>query len=93
MAGHRSADVEAHRDLLVRLVAEMDTRIPNLPPRRDKFTRFHAGFPLIVVVLEEFAGCCAWRRRPRSRRASRRCVSSSSALRPPVSEDTRRACG
>ncbi|OLM27657.1 hypothetical protein Ae717Ps2_7268 [Pseudonocardia sp. Ae717_Ps2] len=51
-----SADVEAHRDLLVRLVAEMDTRIRNLPPRRDKFTRFHAGFPLIVVVLEEFAG-------------------------------------
>lgn len=51
-----SSDVLAHRDLLVRLVEEMDRRIAALPDRADKLVEFTAGQPLIVVVLEEFAG-------------------------------------
>lgn len=51
-----SGDVLVHRDLLVRLVEEMDRRIAELPPRTDKITEFSASQPLIVIVLEEFAG-------------------------------------
>lgn len=51
-----SGDVLAHRDLLVRLVEEMDRRIAELPDRSDKLTEFTSSRPLIVVVLEEFAG-------------------------------------
>jgi hypothetical protein len=51
-----SADVPAHLDLLRRLVADMDARIGDLPPRVDKLTAFTPDRPLVVVVLEEFAG-------------------------------------
>lgn len=51
-----SGDVLAHRDLLDRLVAEMDARIAELPARQDKLTVFTPDRPLIVVVLEELAG-------------------------------------
>lgn len=50
-----SADVQEHLDLLRRLVAEMDRRITELPDREDKLTP-STDNPLIVVVLEEFAG-------------------------------------
>lgn len=51
-----SRDVLAHVALLRRLVDEMDDRIADLPPRVDKLEDFTPDRPLIVVVLEEFAG-------------------------------------
>jgi S-DNA-T family DNA segregation ATPase FtsK/SpoIIIE len=51
-----SGDVLAHLHLLRRLVAEMDDRIADLPPRADKWETFTPDRPLVVVVLEEFAG-------------------------------------
>lgn len=51
-----SGDVLAHLELLRRLVAEMDQRIAALPDRADKWERFTPSRPLVLVVLEEFAG-------------------------------------
>jgi S-DNA-T family DNA segregation ATPase FtsK/SpoIIIE len=45
----------AHVHLLERLVAEMDRRIANLPPRRDQVD-ITAACPLIFFVLEEYPG-------------------------------------
>jgi S-DNA-T family DNA segregation ATPase FtsK/SpoIIIE len=50
-----SGNVREHLDLLRRLVAEMDRRITELPERADKLT-CSDEVPLMVVVLEEFAG-------------------------------------
>jgi hypothetical protein len=50
-----TADVDAHVDLLQRLVDTMDQRIAHLPPRRDQVD-IGEGCPLIVAVLEEYAG-------------------------------------
>jgi len=51
-----SRDVLAHLALLRLLVDEMDERIATLPPRVDKLDEFTIDCPLVVVVLEEFAG-------------------------------------
>lgn len=48
-------DVMAHLELLRRLVAEMDRRIEALPDRCDLLAPT-LEVPLLVVVLEEFAG-------------------------------------
>lgn len=48
-------DVKAHLELLARLVAEMDRRIAALPDREDLLTPT-VETPLLLVVLEEFAG-------------------------------------
>lgn len=48
-------DLEAHTDLLGRLVDEMDQRITDLPAHRDTLD-VHAACPLLVVVLEEYPG-------------------------------------
>lgn len=50
-----SANVLDHLNLLRRIVAEMDRRITELPPRQDKLTST-VDTPLMIVVLEEFAG-------------------------------------
>lgn len=49
------ADHAAHEDVLVRLVAEMDARIAELPMDRDT-AEISADLPLLVVVLEEYPG-------------------------------------
>ncbi|WP_224392833.1 FtsK/SpoIIIE domain-containing protein [Pseudonocardia sp. ICBG1293] len=49
-------DVLAHRDVLQRLVDEMDRRLEGMPERADKITEFTSVRLLIVVVLEEFPG-------------------------------------
>lgn len=46
-----TANIAEHVDLLRRLVAEMDTRIGNLPAAADT-----SDEPLVLVVLEEFGG-------------------------------------
>ena len=51
-----SGNVAEHVELLRRLVGEMDRRITELPDRVDKLTSFDESTPLMVVVLEEFAG-------------------------------------
>jgi len=48
-------DITAHLELLRRLVAEMDRRIAALPDRVDLLTPT-VDTPLLLVVLEEFAG-------------------------------------
>jgi hypothetical protein len=50
-----TADVDAHVDLLQRLVDTMDQRIAHLPPRHDQVD-ITEGCPLIVAVSEEYAG-------------------------------------
>jgi S-DNA-T family DNA segregation ATPase FtsK/SpoIIIE len=50
-----SGNVAEHLQLLRRLVAEMDRRITELPDRADKLPASVEN-PLMVVVLEEFAG-------------------------------------
>jgi S-DNA-T family DNA segregation ATPase FtsK/SpoIIIE len=50
-----SANVLDHLSVLRRLVGEMDRRITSLPEREDKITPT-VDMPLMVVVLEEFAG-------------------------------------
>lgn len=50
-----SADVLEHLRVLRMIVAEMDRRITELPPRCDKIAP-SSDNPLMVVVLEEFAG-------------------------------------
>lgn len=49
------ADHAAHEDVLVRLVAEMDARIAELPMDRDT-AEISASLPLLAVVLEEYPG-------------------------------------
>lgn len=51
-----TSNVTEHLELLRRLVEEMDRRITQLPERTDKLTAFDPVRPLLVVVLEEFAG-------------------------------------
>lgn len=51
-----SADPRAHLEVLSRLVDDMDARIADLPARADKLTDFTPDRPLVLVVLEEFAG-------------------------------------
>lgn len=48
-------DITAHADLLARLVDEMDTRVEAMPADRDSVTT-GAALPLVLVVLEEYAG-------------------------------------
>lgn len=48
-------DVQAHVTVLHRIVAEMDRRISELPDREDTLVPSLAN-PLLLVVLEEFAG-------------------------------------
>lgn len=48
-------DVQAHVTVLRRIVAEMDRRISELPDREDTLVPSLAN-PLLLVVLEEFAG-------------------------------------
>ena len=50
-----SANIDAHIDLLRRLVEMMDQRIQNLLPRRDQ-VEISDGCPLVFVVLEEYPG-------------------------------------
>lgn len=50
-----TGNVDAHIDLLERLVGEMDQRIETLPPRRDH-VEVSEGCPLIIAVLEEYPG-------------------------------------
>lgn len=50
-----TADPDEHLALLERLVDTMDQRIATLPPRRDQVA-IGEGCPLIVLVLEEYAG-------------------------------------
>ncbi len=47
------ADIEAHENLLHRLVAEMDQRITEMPTDRDTVA---PDVPLIFLVIEEYAG-------------------------------------
>jgi hypothetical protein len=49
------ADPDAHLKLLRDLVTEMDRRIAAIPPRSDQITPDNTT-PLIVCVLEEYAG-------------------------------------
>lgn len=51
-----SREVFDHVRLLRRLVDKMDDRIAALPARADKWETFTPDRPLVVVVLEEFAG-------------------------------------
>ncbi|MDQ4024470.1 MAG: hypothetical protein M3217_03110, partial [Actinomycetota bacterium] len=48
-------DLEAHADLLERLVTEMDGRVSAMPSRADT-VQPSEGCPLIVTVLEEYPG-------------------------------------
>lgn len=48
-------DVQAHLTVLRRIVAEMDRRLSELPDREDTLVPSLAN-PLLLVVLEEFAG-------------------------------------
>jgi S-DNA-T family DNA segregation ATPase FtsK/SpoIIIE len=50
-----TGDMDAHLELLERLVDTMDQRIATLPPRCDQVD-ITEGCPLIVAVLEEYAG-------------------------------------
>lgn len=50
-----SSDVMAHLAILRKIVAEMDRRILTLPPRVDKIGPT-SDQPLLICVLEEFAG-------------------------------------
>lgn len=44
-------------DVMAEIVAEMDRRIDLLlAERQDKFSQFSEGFPLIIVVMEEYPG-------------------------------------
>ncbi len=53
VSGLRS--VQAHAELLARLVDEMDSRTEAMPDSQDSVTTSRA-LPLILVVLEEYAG-------------------------------------
>jgi DNA segregation ATPase FtsK/SpoIIIE, S-DNA-T family len=48
------ADLEAHADVLERLVAELDGRLRALPARADTVLP-DSGCPLVIVVVEELA--------------------------------------
>lgn len=52
-----TANIQGHVDALARIVREMDRRIESLlSQQRDKLTAFGPGRPLILVMLDEFAG-------------------------------------
>lgn len=51
-----SGDLAEHLELLDRLVGMMDSRIAAIPPDRDSVRVGAGGWPLVLVVLEEYAG-------------------------------------
>ena len=53
--GGVGGDLAAHVELLERLCATMDARIAAMPPARDSVV-VGPGLPLLLVVLEEYAG-------------------------------------